>query len=87
MAPRRRRSAPRLVTLSSDLGAAYAAQMKAVFARSIDPGRVVDLVHELPPHAVAEAAFVVRAIARGFPRARSTSSWSIPEAEETGRRS
>lgn len=56
-----------LITLSSDVGAAYAAQMKAVLARSIEPGRVVDLVHDLPRHGVAEAAFVVRAVAAGFP--------------------
>lgn len=58
---------PRLVTLTSDLGAAYAAQMKAVLARSLSPGRVVDLAHDLRPHAVDEAAFLVRAMARGFP--------------------
>ena len=55
------------MTLTSDIGAAYAAQMKAVFARSIDPARVVDLVHDLPAHAVKEAAFLVREMARGFP--------------------
>jgi len=67
MPPRRGRAARRLVTLSSDVGAAYAAQMKAVFAQSIDPARVVDLVHDLPRHGIAEAAFVARAAARGFP--------------------
>jgi S-adenosyl-L-methionine hydrolase (adenosine-forming) len=41
--------------------------MKAVLARSIDPGRLVDLAHDLPAHAIEEAAFVVRAMARGFP--------------------
>lgn len=41
--------------------------MKAVLARSIPPGRVVDLAHDLPAHAVGEAAFVVRAMAVGFP--------------------
>jgi S-adenosyl-L-methionine hydrolase (adenosine-forming) len=56
-----------LVTLSSDVGSAYAAQMKAVLAHSLDPGRVVDLSHDLPAHAVEEAAFVVRAMAAGFP--------------------
>jgi S-adenosyl-L-methionine hydrolase (adenosine-forming) len=64
---RPRRGRLPLVTLSSDVGAAYAAQMKAVLARSVDPGRVVDLAHDLTPHAVAEAAFVVRAMAVGFP--------------------
>jgi S-adenosyl-L-methionine hydrolase (adenosine-forming) len=41
--------------------------MKAVLARSIDPGRIVDLAHDLPAHAVEESAFIVRAMAGGFP--------------------
>jgi len=57
----------RLVTLTSDLGAAYAAQMKAVLVRTLPAGRMVDLAHDLPAHAIGEAAFVVRAMARGFP--------------------
>ncbi len=57
----------RLVTLSSDLGAAYAAQMKGVLAARLPPGHVVDLTHDLPAHGIAEAAFVVRAIASRFP--------------------
>ncbi len=64
--PARARRAP-LVTLSSDLGAAYAAQMKAVLVGSVPPGRLVDLSHELRPHDVDEAAFVVRAMASRFP--------------------
>lgn len=58
---------PRLVTLTSDLGPAYAAQVKAVLARSIDPARVVELTHGLEAHAVPEAAFLLRAMAQGFP--------------------
>jgi len=63
----RARRARRLVTLTSDLGAPYAAQVKAVLARSIDPARVVELTHDLPAHGVHEAAFVLRAMATGFP--------------------
>jgi S-adenosyl-L-methionine hydrolase (adenosine-forming) len=58
---------PRLVTLTSDLGAAYAAQMKGVLARALPAGRIVDLANDLAAHAVAEAAFIVRAMARPFP--------------------
>jgi len=65
--PPRTKGGARLVTLSSDVGAAYAAQMKAVLARSLPPGRFLDLSHELPVHEIREAAFVVRAMARGFP--------------------
>ncbi len=56
-----------LVTLSSDLGAAYAAQMKAVLHRTLPAGAIVDLAHDLRPHAIREAAFVVRAMAERFP--------------------
>lgn len=60
-------AARRLVTLTSDVGSAYAAQMKAVLARRVEPGRVLDLAHDLPAHSVAEAAFLLRAMAKGFP--------------------
>ncbi len=58
---------PRLITLTSDIGSAYAAQMKAVLARRRPPGTVVDLAHDLRPHAIGEAAFLFRAMAIGFP--------------------
>jgi S-adenosyl-L-methionine hydrolase (adenosine-forming) len=58
---------PRLVTLTTDIGSAYAAQMKAVLARAHPPLTVIDLAHDLTPHAIGEAAFLVRAMARGFP--------------------
>lgn len=58
----------RLVTLTSDIGSAYAAQMKAVLVSDgVPPGRIVDLAHDLPAHAVGEAAFLFREMARGFP--------------------
>jgi S-adenosyl-L-methionine hydrolase (adenosine-forming) len=57
----------RTVTLTTDVGAAYAAQMKAVLAHANPPLPVVDLAHDLPPHAIGEAAFLVRAMAGGFP--------------------
>ncbi len=62
-----RSSAPRLITLTSDLGSAYAAQMKAVLAHRRLPGTIVDLAHDLKPHAIGEAAFLLRAMAVGFP--------------------
>jgi S-adenosyl-L-methionine hydrolase (adenosine-forming) len=67
--PRRHRRGgrPPLVTLSSDLGAAYAAQMKAVLARRLGPERWVDLAHDLRPHAISEAGFLVRSMAERFP--------------------
>ncbi len=62
-----RRSGSRLITLTSDIGSAYAAQMKAVLARRLRPGNVVDLAHDLRPHGIGEAAFLLRAMAVGFP--------------------
>jgi S-adenosyl-L-methionine hydrolase (adenosine-forming) len=58
----------RLVTLTTDIGWAYAAQMKGVLARTLSPGTIVDLAHDLPPHAVEEAAFLLRHMAATFPR-------------------
>lgn len=62
----RRRRAP-LVTLTSDVGAAYAAQMKAVLLARLSADRLVDLAHDLPAHGVREGAFLLRAMAGGFP--------------------
>jgi hypothetical protein len=48
---------------------AYAAQVKAALLRGgVSPHRIVDLSHELSAHDVREAAFLVREMARGFPR-------------------
>jgi S-adenosyl-L-methionine hydrolase (adenosine-forming) len=41
--------------------------VKAVLARSLEPGRIVELTHSLDAHGVEEAAFLLRAMARGFP--------------------
>jgi S-adenosylmethionine hydrolase len=61
------RSVPRLVTLTTDIGWAYAAQMKAVLYRALPAGQVVDLAHDIPPHSVREGAFLLDAMARRFP--------------------
>ncbi len=63
----RRPRRPRLVTLATDLGTAYAAQMKAVLLAALPPDRIVDLTHELRPHDIAEAAFVLREIHTRLP--------------------
>lgn len=57
----------RLVTLTTDVGASYAAQMKGVLARSLPPGCVVDLVLDLRPHAIDEAAFLLGHMGATFP--------------------
>jgi S-adenosyl-L-methionine hydrolase (adenosine-forming) len=56
-----------LVTLTSDLGWAYAAQVKGALLRACPQIPLVDLTHELPRHRISEAAFVLRAMATSFP--------------------
>jgi S-adenosyl-L-methionine hydrolase (adenosine-forming) len=63
MPPRR----TRLVTLTTDLGPVYSAQMKGVLCGYLPPSRIVDLDHELTPHGVREAAFLLLAMGRTFP--------------------
>jgi hypothetical protein len=63
MPPRR----TRLVTLTTDLGPVYSAQMKGVLCRYLPPSRIVDLDHELTPHGIREAAFLLLAMGRTFP--------------------
>ncbi len=57
----------RVVTLTTDIGWAYAAQVKGVLLRALGPGRVVDLAHDLPAHGIAEAAFLLRHLGATFP--------------------
>jgi S-adenosyl-L-methionine hydrolase (adenosine-forming) len=57
----------RFVTLSTDFGSVYAAQVKAVLLRGLAPGRLVELTDALPAHRIGEAAFLLRAMAERFP--------------------
>ncbi len=57
----------RLVTLTTDIGAVYAAQMKAVLYQRLPPGHVIDLVHDVTPHRIEEAAFLLRHMGAMFP--------------------
>ncbi|MFZ0831291.1 MAG: SAM-dependent chlorinase/fluorinase [Thermoplasmata archaeon] len=56
-----------LVTLTTDLGDIYSAQLKAMLYRRLPPGSVVDLTHDLPAHSVPEAAFLLLHMAQRFP--------------------
>jgi S-adenosyl-L-methionine hydrolase (adenosine-forming) len=56
-----------LVTLTTDIGDVYAAQMKAMLYRRLPAGSVVDLTHSLPAHEVPEAAFLLLHMAQRFP--------------------
>ncbi len=67
MARSRRRPKVALVTLTTDMGPAYAAQMKAVLAQRLPPGHLIDLTHDLAPYAIGEAAFLLGMMGKGFP--------------------
>jgi S-adenosyl-L-methionine hydrolase (adenosine-forming) len=56
-----------LVTLTTDLGDVYGAQVKAMLYRRLPAGSVVDLTHALPAHGVPEAAFLLLHMAQRFP--------------------
>jgi S-adenosylmethionine hydrolase len=56
-----------IVTLTTDLGDVYGAQMKAMLYRRLPAGSVVDLTHSLPAHGVPEAAFLLLHMAQRFP--------------------
>jgi S-adenosyl-L-methionine hydrolase (adenosine-forming) len=58
---------PPLVTLTTDVGDVYAAQMKAMLYRKLPAGSVVDLTHSLPVHGIPEAAFLLLHMAQRFP--------------------
>ncbi|MCI4349200.1 MAG: GNAT family acetyltransferase [Thermoplasmata archaeon] len=57
----------RLVTLSTDFGPIYAAQVKGILAHFLPADRIVELSEDLPIHQVRESAFLVRQMARTFP--------------------
>ncbi|HEY6238999.1 MAG TPA: SAM-dependent chlorinase/fluorinase [Thermoplasmata archaeon] len=58
---------PRVVTLTSDTGSVYAAQMKAALLRYVAPAQIVDIAHDLPAHRVQEAAFLLDHVGSRFP--------------------
>lgn len=55
------------MTLLSDTGWAYAAQMRGEILRRAPGVSVIDLTHEVTPHAVVEGAFLLRQILSRFP--------------------
>lgn len=58
---------PRVVTLATDVGPVYSAQMKGALLRYLPPGHLVELTHDLPAHQIAESAFVLRQMTAAFP--------------------
>jgi S-adenosylmethionine hydrolase len=56
-----------LITLTTDIGWAYAAQMKGVILSRNPRARIIDLTHDVPPHQILEGAFLLLHMARPFP--------------------
>lgn len=61
------RGEPRVITLTTDIGWAYAAQMKGVLLSRDPTLHIVDLTHSVVSHSILEGAFLLRACARPFP--------------------
>jgi hypothetical protein len=57
-----------IITLISDFGAYYPAVMKAVILGIAPDATIIDVTHEISPHNVLEAAFILRETVKHFPR-------------------
>ena len=58
----------RLVTLTSDIGSVYSAQMKGILLQlHVGAERIVELANDLPAHRIGEAAFLFRHMAADVP--------------------
>lgn len=58
----------RWVTLTTDFGSVYSAQVKGVLAARAPRARLMELASDLPAHGIAESAFLLAHMAFGFPR-------------------
>ncbi|MDE1822183.1 MAG: SAM-dependent chlorinase/fluorinase [Euryarchaeota archaeon] len=56
-----------IITLTTDIGWAYASQMKGVLLSSAPRARLVDITHSVQSHSVLEGAFMLRYCASHFP--------------------
>lgn len=58
-----------VVTLTSDWGTKdhYLASVKGVILKQIPDARIVDISHDIPPHDLSQAAFIIKNCYRDFP--------------------
>lgn len=56
-----------IITLTTDIGWAYASQMKGVILSQAPGARIVDITHEVPPQGILEGAFLARYCGARFP--------------------
>jgi S-adenosylmethionine hydrolase len=57
-----------IVTLITDFGGFYPAIMKAAILNIAPDAAIIDVTHDISPHGVREAAFILRETVRYFPR-------------------
>ncbi len=57
-----------LITLTSDFGSFYPAIMRATILAIAPRAVVIDIAHDITPHAVREGAFILREAVKYFPR-------------------
>jgi S-adenosylmethionine hydrolase len=65
----RKEPAPAIITLTTDFGLqdAYVGSMKGVILSIHPHARIVDITHELPPHRILPAAYLLREACPRFP--------------------
>ncbi len=57
----------RIITLLSDFGSVYPAQMKGVILERVPDAILVDIAHDIPPQDIRAGAFALMTTARHFP--------------------
>ncbi len=57
----------RIITLLSDFGSVYPAQMKGVILERVPDAVLVDIAHDIPPQDIRAGAFALMITARHFP--------------------
>ncbi len=69
MAASSKSTKPPIITLTTDFGTRdhYVAAMKGVILSIAPEARIVDVTHEIEPHAVLQGAFVLRQVWSWFP--------------------
>ena len=75
-----------VLALLTDFGTRdhYAGTMKGVVLAMCPEATLVDIRHEIPPHDVLAGALSWPRATGTFPRARSSSPWSIPASDRRG---
>ena len=57
-----------IITLTTDIGWVYAAEMKGTILKISPSANIVDVSHAVSPQNVVEGAFIIRSVAHHFPK-------------------